>query len=143
MALRGKAAKALGTAMFASGFGGLFSCIILVIAAPQVAQIALTFGPPEYFGMVFFALSAVALMGDSLVKTLISALLGLLFATVGLDAVYGGARFTFGSDSLLGGFDFVALMVGVRSEEHTSELQSLMRSSYAVFCLHKIKQLNL
>src|SRR3546814_3570247 len=73
MALRGQAAKALGTAMFASGFGGLFSCIILVIAAPQVAQIALTFGPPEYFGMVFFALSAVALMGDSLVKTLISA----------------------------------------------------------------------
>ena len=113
MAMKGQAAKAMGTAIIASAIGGLFSSIVMVVAAPQVAQIALTFGPPDYFAMVFFALSAVALMGTSLTKAVISALLGLAFATVGLDTVSGGHRFTFGSEYLLGGFDFVALMIGV------------------------------
>lgn len=113
MAKRGEAAKAMGAAIMASALGGLFASVVLVVAAPQVAQIALTFGPPDYFGMVFFALSAVALMGQSVVKAVISALLGLAFATVGVDTVSGGHRFTFGSEYLQGGFDFVALMVGV------------------------------
>lgn len=113
MAQKGQAAKAMGTAIIASAIGGLLSTAVFIVAAPQVSQIALAFGPAEYFGMVFFSLTVVAFMGQSIVKAVISAFLGLAFATVGLDNVSGGSRFTFGSDFLQGGFDFVALMVGV------------------------------
>lgn len=113
MAKQGKAAKAMGIAIISSAVGGLFCTAVLVVAAPQVAQIALTFGPADYFAMVFMALSCVTLMGRSVLKAVISALLGLLMATVGIDTVSGGSRFTFGSSYLQGGFDFVALMVGV------------------------------
>jgi putative tricarboxylic transport membrane protein len=113
LAVKGRAAEALGTTILCSALGGLFSTIILIVAAPKVAPIALLFGPTEYFGLVFFALCLVSMMGDYKLKSMISALLGLLFSTVGLGKVSGEPRFTFGYDLLLGGFDFVVLIVGM------------------------------
>ncbi len=113
LALKGRAAEALGTAIACSALGGLFSTFVLIFAAPQIAPIALKFGPPEYFGLIFFTLCVIALMTDAVLKSVVSALLGLSFATVGLSGITGQARFTFGTEHLLGGFDFVVLVVGV------------------------------
>ena len=113
MTERGEAAKALGTAIFASAFGGLVSATILVLAAPRVAPVALAFGPAEYCAVIFFAIAIVALMGRSLIKGVCSALFGFAVASVGIAPVSGGERFTFGLEFLLSGFDFVALMLGV------------------------------
>lgn len=113
LAMKGRAAEALGIAITSSAVGGMLGTFVLILAAPQIAPIALMFGPAEYFSLVVFALCLVAMMGADPLKSLISALLGLLAATVGLSQVTGVARFTFGSDVLLGGFDFVVLIVGV------------------------------
>lgn len=113
LALQGRAAEALGTAIACSALGGLFSTFVLIFAAPQIAPIALKFGPPEYFGLIFFTLCVIALMSGAVLKSIISALLGLFFATVGLSGITGQPRFTFGSEHLLNGFDFVVLVVGV------------------------------
>lgn len=113
MTKRGLASKALGAAIFASALGGTASIVIFVFAAPQLANAALWFGPIEYFALIFFALAMVALIGTSPVKSLVSVVLGLLVAGVGLSPMTGTARFTFGSDYLSGGFDVLAVMVGV------------------------------
>jgi putative tricarboxylic transport membrane protein len=113
MTKRGLAAKAIGTAIFSSAFGGTISILIFVFAAPQVAKVALRFGPIEYFSLVFFALAMVALIGTSPIKALMSVSLGLLAASVGLNSVTGTPRLTFGSDYLTGGFEVLAVMVGV------------------------------
>jgi putative tricarboxylic transport membrane protein len=113
LALQGRAAEALGTAIACSAIGGLFSTVILIFAARQIAPIALKFGPPEYFGLIFFTLCLIALMSGTVLKSIISALLGLFFATVGLSSITGQPRFTFGVEQLYGGFDFVVLVVGV------------------------------
>jgi putative tricarboxylic transport membrane protein len=113
LALQGRAAEALGTAIACSALGGLFSTLVLIFAAAQIAPIALRFGPPEYFGLIFFTLCLIALMSGSVLKSIISALLGLFFATVGLSSITGQPRFTFGVEELSGGFDFVVLVVGV------------------------------
>lgn len=113
LAQQGRASEALATAILCSAVGGLFGALMLVWIAPEVAPIALKFGPPEYFALVTFALCFVSMTGYSYLKTLISAFLGLLFATVGLDQISGQARFTFGNETLLGGFDFVVIIIGV------------------------------
>jgi putative tricarboxylic transport membrane protein len=113
MAKKGEAAKAIGASIVCSAIGGLFSALVMIFASHKLAVIALAFGPPEYFSIIFFALSMVAMMGHSVIKSIISVLLGLLFATVGLGPISGQVRFTFGSEFFLSGFDFVAIMVGV------------------------------
>ena len=113
MTQKGQASKALGTAIICSALGGLFSAILLVFAAPMFVPVALTFGPVEYVALIFFALSMVALVGKSRIKSLLSALIGLFCATIGIGVVYGHKRFVFGTDYLLSGFDYIAVLVGV------------------------------
>jgi len=113
MTRKGEASKALGAAIFASALGGTVSIIVFVFAAPQLANAALWFGPIEYFALIFFALAMVALIGSSPVKSLLSVVLGLLVSIVGLSPMTGTSRFTFGLDYLTGGFDVLAVMVGV------------------------------
>jgi len=110
---KGQAAKALGTVIICSAVGGLISAVIFILLARQIAVITLAFGPPEYFSLIFFAICIVCLMGESLVKSAISAFLGLLFGTVGLSQITGQSRLTFGWEFLLSGFNFVAIIVGV------------------------------
>jgi putative tricarboxylic transport membrane protein len=113
MTRQGRASEALGAAILASALGGTVSIIVFVFAAPQLAGAALWFGPIEYFGLIFFALAMVSLIGSSPIKSLVSVVLGLLVSTVGLSSITGTGRFTFGSDYLTGGFDVLAVMVGV------------------------------
>jgi putative tricarboxylic transport membrane protein len=113
MARKGQAAKALGWTIFAALIGGLFSAVIMVTLSEPVAKFALTFSTPEYFAIVLFGLtSVVALGGGSLTNAFISLFLGLLIASVGVDATYGAPRFAFGSPILMDGIEFLTVMVG-------------------------------
>lgn len=110
---QGKAGKALGTSIVSSAFGGIFGTVVLVLAFEPIARAALAFGPPEYFALGVFGLSIVAnLVGESAVKGFISAVIGLLLYTVGLDALSGHPRFTFGTTALLDGVHLIPTLIG-------------------------------
>jgi putative tricarboxylic transport membrane protein len=114
MAKKGRAGAALGMAALASFIAGTFSLIMLTLVAPPLAKFAISFGPPEYFALTFMGLTLVsALGGDKPLKAYISAIVGLLIACVGIDAISGVARFTFDSMNLLDGIGFIAMAIGL------------------------------
>jgi putative tricarboxylic transport membrane protein len=114
MARKGRAGPALGMAALASFIAGSFSVVMLSFVAPPLARAALSFGPPEYFALTFMGLTLVtSLAGESMVKGLMSGLLGLTAACVGVDAVSGQERFTFGTLAMLDGIDFIGVAVGL------------------------------
>ncbi len=114
MARKGEPGFALGLGVWSSFCGGMISAVMLVLFAPQLARIGLEFHPWDFFMLVMFALTVTAsLAGKSLIKGLIAGALGLLVRTVGEDLAVGMARFDFGIDSLLGGFDFIAVLIGL------------------------------
>ncbi len=114
MTLKGKAESALAISAIASFIGGLIAAIIFLALAMPVARFALRFGPPEYFVLMVFALSATAsLTEESPVKGFMSLLFGLMVTTVGIDLQSGVLRFTFGIPELQTGIDFVVVIVGI------------------------------
>ncbi|MCM3570379.1 tripartite tricarboxylate transporter permease [Neobacillus mesonae] len=114
MAKQGKAGKALATAAIASFFGGTISIIFLTFLAPTLAKVAISFGPPEYFALMLMGLTALSSLSDgSTIKALISATIGFMIATVGIDSQTGTPRFTFGNAHLLEGIDFLVLALGL------------------------------
>ncbi|MFO6465139.1 tripartite tricarboxylate transporter permease [Jannaschia sp. KMU-145] len=114
LAEQGKAGKALGMALYASCTADLISNLALILFAGWLASFALSFGPPEFFTLILFSLTIIAgVSGDSLLRGALSALLGLLLATIGLDLVYGTNRFTFGDPNLMGGLNFIAVLIGL------------------------------
>jgi putative tricarboxylic transport membrane protein len=114
MAQRGEAGRALGIASLSSFAGGIFSVLCLALLAPLLAAYALRFGPPEFFALAFFGLTIiVTVSGNNLRRGAISGLIGLFFASVGIDPILGHPRFTFGIPQLLGGVNFVVALIGV------------------------------
>jgi len=114
LAQQGKAGKAIGMATIASFTGGLLSVLCLILLAPQLARVALRFQPPDFFMLAIFGLTIMAsTSGGNMVKGLISGIIGLLIATVGVDGVMGTMRFTFGIPALSGGFSVVPVMIGL------------------------------
>lgn len=114
MARAGKPGLALGIGVWSSFFGGIISAVLLMTLAPQLARVGLEFQPWDYFMLVMFALTITAsLAGKNLVKGLIAGAVGLLVRTVGEDEAVGMARLDFGSDALLQGFDFIAVLIGL------------------------------
>ncbi len=114
MARRGEPGLALGIGVWSSFCGGIISAVLLMTLAPQLAQVGLEFNPWDYFMLVIFALTITAsLSGKNMIKGLIAGAVGLLIRTVGEDEAVGMARFDFGIDSLLQGFDFIAVLIGL------------------------------
>lgn len=114
LALKGQAGKALGMSAIASFCGGMFSALALAFVSPQLARIALSFGPPEYFAMGLFGLSIVSsISGNQVIKGLIAAGFGLLLSMVGLDLVTGYPRFAFDIPDLLNGVSFIPVLIGL------------------------------
>jgi len=114
MARAGKPGLALGIGVWSSFCGGIISAVLLVTLSPQLARIGLEFNPWDYFMLVIFALTITAsLAGSNLIKGLIAGAIGLLVRTVGEDEAVGMARLDFGSDALLSGFDFIAVLIGL------------------------------
>ncbi|EHJ93377.1 tripartite tricarboxylate transporter permease [Vreelandella boliviensis] len=111
---QGKAPDALRLALYASVIGGLISGVFLILLSPQLAKIALKFGPPEMFALTFLGLTVIArVSGSSPIKGLISAAAGLLFATVGIDLISGVPRFSFGMNFLNAGLGVIPACIGL------------------------------
>ncbi|THV42541.1 tripartite tricarboxylate transporter permease [Glycomyces buryatensis] len=114
LAKRGEAGSALGVAAIASFIGGTASIILLSLVAPALAGVALAFGPAEYTVLALIGIFLVGTLGSgSLIKSAAAAGAGLLLATVGLDPLLGTPRFTFGTDQLADGIDFVIVAMGL------------------------------
>ena len=114
MARNGEPGLALGIGVWSSFCGGIISAALLVLFAPQLAMVGLEFQPWDFFMLVMFALTVTAsLAGEHLVKGLIAGAAGLFIRTVGEDEAVGVGRFDFGSDYLLTGFDFIAVLIGL------------------------------
>jgi len=114
MARAGRPGLALGLGVWSSFFGGIFSAICLMTLAPQLARVGLEFQPWDFFMLVIFALTITAsLAGKNLIKGLIAGALGLLIRTIGEDEAVGMPRFNFGTEVLLAGFDFIAVLIGL------------------------------
>ncbi|MCL4488000.1 MAG: tripartite tricarboxylate transporter permease [Chloroflexi bacterium] len=114
MARKGRAGPALGMAALASFIAGTFAVIMLSLIANPLADLAISFGPPEYFALTFLGLTLVtSLTGKSMIKGIISGLFGLLIASIGIDAISGAARFTYGNIYLLDGVGFIGVAVGL------------------------------
>lgn len=114
MALQGKAGRAIGLATLQSVIGGVFGVIVMALMAPVVAEFALKFGPFEYFLLATLGILLVGSIGSSsLPRAVVSALLGITFSMVGMDPITGGARFTYGSSSMLGGIHFIVALIGL------------------------------
>ena len=114
LAQRGEAGRALGIAVVASTIGGIFSIIILCIAAPLLARVAYEFRPPEYFALTVFGLSMLAsISAGGAVKNIIGGVFGVWLATIGAERVTGIERYTFGHYELYEGLAFVPVMIGL------------------------------
>ena len=115
MAKAGKAEKALGWVTMSSVLGGLFSCVALVIAAPQLADLSVKYGGPlEICGLICLGLACItSLSEDNQIKGLLMGVAGLFLATIGVDPLSGEMRFTFGSPQLVSGIDLMPIVVGV------------------------------
>ena len=113
MAQRGEAGKALGMQLVCSAIGGMFAAICMLLLSPQLTQAALSFGPSELFAISFMGLSILtSLETDNICRTIISGLLGLLLACIGLDPLLGVPRLTFGTRLLTSGIEMIPVMIG-------------------------------
>lgn len=114
LAEKGQAGKALGMALWASCTADLISNLALILFAGWLASFALNFGPPEFFTLILFSLTIIAgVSGESLLRGALSAMFGLLLATIGLDLIYGTQRFTFENPNMMGGLNFIAVLIGL------------------------------
>ena len=129
MARKGRAGPALGIAAIGSFIAGCIATLVVAYFAPPLAELALKFGPAEYFSlMVFGLIAAVVLARGSLLKAIAMVCFGILLGLVGTDVNSGAIRFAFGQDELTDGIGFVALAMAffgitdvVGNLEHTDK----------------------
>ncbi|MBN6205489.1 tripartite tricarboxylate transporter permease [Ralstonia pickettii] len=141
LAQKGYARKALTTSTISSATGGVISIVILILVAPQLASFALKFSAPEHFALAFFGVSIISsLAAKSLTKGLITGLLGLVIASIGMDPMGGFPRFTFGVAELTSGINFIPVMIGLfaASEAFTS-MEDLFSKRKIQITVEKVK----
>ncbi|HUW71043.1 MAG TPA: tripartite tricarboxylate transporter permease [bacterium] len=111
---QGKAGIGLGHSLVSSVVGGFVGIIILILFAQPLAKIAVRMNPAEYFALAVFGLTTVAsLGGKNWAKAFVSALLGLLINTIGIDPISSVKRYTFGVPNLFDGFDIIPALIGL------------------------------
>ena len=135
MARNGHAGKALATAALGSFFAGTVATVLLALFAPPLAELALKFGPAEYFSLMVLGLVAsVVLASGSLLNAIGMVILGLLLGLVGTDVNSGLARYTFDMPELADGVNFVIVAMGmfgigeiIRNLEHDESRSVTMK----------------
>lgn len=114
LARKGEAGVALGAAVIASVFGGLFSLLVMMLLLEQVAAVAIRFGPAEIFALVLFGLSTICGLAErSVLRGLVAGVLGLMLMIIGLDELDGVARLTFGTVQMQQGVNLLVAMIGL------------------------------
>jgi putative tricarboxylic transport membrane protein len=114
MTLKGQAETALGAGLVFSAIGGLFGTLVMIFFAPALAEVALKFSSFEYFWLVVLGLACAVFIGNaSPLKALVSLLLGLMVACIGLENPAAHPRFTFGINDLMSGVELIPMMVGM------------------------------
>ncbi len=114
MAKRGDGDLAISVACLSSVIGGLVGALSLLLFAPPLADAALAFGPVEYFWLAVFGLSLIAALStEDFLKGMIAACFGLLLSMIGISETSAEVRFTFGSNTLLGGIETVSALIGL------------------------------
>jgi putative tricarboxylic transport membrane protein len=114
MARQGRAGPALATSAIGSFFAGCVATLLIAVAAPPLAEVALKFGPAEYFSLMVLGLvAATVLAHGSLVKAIAMVVFGLLLGLIGTDVNSGVLRFTFGVPELSDGIGFVVVAMGM------------------------------
>ena len=127
---QGKGGEALSMATIASTIGGLISCIALMFLSPPLAKLVVAFGSPEMFLLSILGLSIiVGLSKGSILKGLISGILGMLLSLVGIDTITGEYRFTYNILSLFAGLSTVAIVIGIFSASQVYNLASQKRTT--------------
>src|SRR6202171_3071760 len=114
MARQGRAGPALAIAAIGSFFAGTVGTLLIALAGPPLAEIALKFGSPEYFSLMLMGLVAAAVLAQGdMMKSLAMVAMGLLLGIVGTDVNTGVQRFSFGITELSDGIGFIVVAVGV------------------------------
>lgn len=114
LAKKGLAGQAIGVATVQSVIGGFIGIIVLTFFAPAVSKVALNFAPRDYLLLTFMGMMLVGSLGSkSIARGLVTAALGVLLGTVGMDPISAEHRFTFGNAYLLSGVDYVTAMIGL------------------------------
>lgn len=114
MARRGDGDLAVTLSTLSSVVGGLLGALALLTLAPLLAQIALKFGPVEYFWLAIFGLTMISALSEgSILKGFIGAGIGLLLSTVGVSEIGADIRYAFGSQFLLGGVEVISALIGL------------------------------
>lgn len=113
MAQQGKAGRALGLAMSGSAIGSIFSVFCMLLISPLLSEVALKIQSAEYFALTILGIACIAAVGSkSIIKALITGLIGIIIALIGMDPMTGVSRMTFDSMNLLGGVEFIPVMIG-------------------------------
>lgn len=111
---QGHVSKALGVAVMCSALGGFLSAMVMTFVSPPFARIALSFSACEYFGVILLGLVSVVVIGtQSIGSALICLFIGMFLGTIGIDDIYGAARFSFGSRLLETGINFTVVLIGL------------------------------
>mgnify|MGYP005915614159 CR=1 FL=1 len=114
MALKGEGGKALGVGVVFSFIGTVIGIAAMIFIAPPLAAVTIKFGAWEYFTVTLFSLTLIAgLSGKNIIKGIITAILGMMFASAGLAPIDGVERFTFGNIELSSGFAMLSVLVGL------------------------------
>ena len=114
MAKQGRAGAALGIPAISSFVAGTLGLVGLTFFATLLANVALAFGPPEYFALMFMGLSLViSHSGRVLLKGMIATCIGLLSSLIGQNPLTGAARLTFGVVDLMAGLNFISIIIGL------------------------------
>lgn len=114
LAKKGEAGKAIAVSTIMSVFGGMFGLLIMVIAAPYISKVALSFSPKDYLLLLLMGLMLVgSLGGKSAIKGIFAAAVGLMLGVVGTDAITGLGRFTFGVSDMRTGLSYITVMIGM------------------------------
>lgn len=132
LARKGYPGKALFAANMASFMGGLIGMVILVFIGPALAKFGLNFGPSEMSAMMLVAMTSISwLVGENPLKGIVSTCIGIMIATMGIDIVSGTIRYDFGNEYLLGGINFIPLVIGFVGMAQVFDLAVADRSKKA------------
>jgi putative tricarboxylic transport membrane protein len=135
MARKGRAGPALGISAMGSFIGGTFGILALMLFVYVLSEVALKFGPPEFFALMCLGLTTVVYLArGSLVKSLIAAFLGLIIGSIGTDTISGRLRFTLGIPELWDGIDLIPLIMGLFGvSEVLSNIEKPLKSQREIF----------